>query len=292
MNEIEIINHQEIQKRIYILRNKHVILDKDLAEFYQVKPIRLREQVKRNPKRFPPDFMFQINEAEVNYLLSQNAIPSKSSLGGYLPFVFTEQGVAAISAVLTSDRAIEVNIQIMRAFVAMRHFLISNAQLFHEINSIKLKQADTDQKVDLMFEAFESKLMQPSQGIFFDGQTFDAWNFASDLVRKAQKSLILIDNFIDDSVLMLFSKRAKNVKVTIYTKSTNKQLDADLKKFNNQYEPVVIKQFSKSHDRFLIIDEKEVYLIGASLKDLGKKWFGFSRIDSFLNIILDNLKKF
>lgn len=292
MNEIEIINHQEIQKRIYILRNKHVILDKDLAEFYQVKPIRLREQVKRNPKRFPPDFMFQINEAEVNYLLSQNAIPSKSSLGGYLPFVFTEQGVAAISAVLTSDRAIEVNIQIMRAFVAMRHFLISNAQLFHEINSIKLKQADTDQKVDLMFEAFESKLMQPSQGIFFDGQTFDAWNFASDLVRKAQKSLILIDNFIDDSVLMLFSKSAKNVKVTIYTKSTNKQLDADLKKFNNQYEPVVIKQFSKSHDRFLIIDEKEVYLIGASLKDLGKKWFGFSRIDSFLNIILDNLKKF
>ncbi|OGU58708.1 MAG: DNA-binding protein [Ignavibacteria bacterium GWF2_33_9] len=321
MINLELIKPEDIQSKIMTIRNLQVMLDSDLSTYYGVDTKRLNQQVKRNIERFPKEFCFQLTLEEfellklqtetfdlrsqnaTSNLKSQSVISNEESLrsqiatskgkGGrrYLPYVFTEQGVAMLSAVLHSETAVKMSIQIMNAFVAMRHFLISNAQLFHEINSIKLKQADTDQKVDLMFEAFESKLLQPSQGIFFDGQTFDAWNFVSDLVRKAEKSLILIDNFIDDSVFLLFSKRTENVNVTIYTKSISKQLDTDLRRFNSQYAPIEIKQFGKSHDRFLIIDEKEVYLIGASLKDLGKKWFGFSRIDSFLDIILKNLEK-
>ncbi len=283
MSEKKLIKYDEIQNCIYTLRNVQIILDKDLAMFYDVKPIRLREQVKRNIKRFPSDFMFQLTEEEVEFMVSQNAIPSKQSLGGHLPFAFTEQGVATIAAVLTSERAIEVNIQIMRAFVAMRKFISTNARIFQRLNDVERKQLEhkieTDEKFNKIFNALEEKEILPKQGIFFDGQVFDAYQFVSDLFRTAHKSIVLIDNYIDDTVLTHLAKRRKNVSVILLTRTISKQLVLDVQKFNDQYEHIEIKAFNNSHDRFLIIDDKTVYHFGASLKDLGKKWFAFSKMD-------------
>ena len=260
------------------------MLDRDLAELYEVKPIRLREQVKRNSKRFPEDFMFQLTMDEVEIMVSQNAIPSKQYLGGTLPYVFTEQGVAAISGILTSDRAIAVNISIMRTFVEMRRFLANNSELFKRLDTLEQRQVKheikTTEQFDKVFDALEDKNQTITQGIFFDGQMFDAYVFINDLFRQAKRSIILIDNYIDDSVLMQLTKRPRGVSATILTKSVSKDLTQDLKKHNTQYPPIVIHEFASSHDRFLIIDGETVYHIGASLKDLGKKWFAFSRMDA------------
>jgi hypothetical protein len=294
MSGNELIKNEEIQNRIYTLRNVQVMLDKDLAIFYGVKPIRLREQVKRNIKRFPSDFMFQLTEEEVDLMVSQNAIPSKQHLGGSLPFVFTEQGVATISSVLTSKRAIEVNIQIMRAFVVMRRFIASNAKVFQRLDTVERKQieykAETDQKFERIFNAIEERSIKAKQGIFFDGQIFDAYKFVADLIRTAQKSITLIDNYIDDSVLLLLTKRKKGVPVKIFTKRISKQLALDVKKYNSQYPPVEIKKFKYAHDRFIIIDDKEVFHFGASLKDLGKKWFAFSKLEKDAFKLMERLK--
>ncbi|MBW6471354.1 MAG: ORF6N domain-containing protein [Methanosarcinaceae archaeon] len=283
MSGSELIKYEEIQNTIYTIRDVQVMLDKDLAIFYGVKPIRLREQVKRNIKRFPSDFMFQLTEEEVDLMVSQNAIPSKQHLGGSLPFVFTEQGVATISAVLTSERAIEINIQIMRAFVAMRRVIALNAGVFQRLDAVEKRQiehkAETDQNFEKIFNAMESKEIQPKQGVFFDGQIFDAYKFVADLIRTAKNSITIIDNYIDDTVLTHLTKINDGVKVTIFTKTISKQLALDIKKFNAQYPPIEIKEFKNSHDRFIIIDNKTVYHFGASLKDLGKKWFAFSKMD-------------
>jgi len=289
-----LIKNEEIQNRIYTLRNVQVMLDKDLAIFYGVKPIRLREQVKRNIKRFPSDFMFQLTEEEVDLMVSQNAIPSKQHLGGSLPFVFTEQGVATISSVLTSERAIEVNIQIMRAFVAMRRFIASNAKVFQRLDMMERKQieykAETDQKFEQIFNAIEERSIKPKQGIFFDGQIFDAYQFVSDLIRTANESVILIDNYIDDTVLTLLAKRKKSVTVKILTKTISKQLAMDVKKYNSQYPPIEKKKFKYAHDRFIIIDNKDVFHFGASLKDLGKKWFAFSKLEKDAFRLMERLE--
>lgn len=260
-----------------------------IAELYEVKAIRLREQVKRNSKRFPSDFMFQLTDSEVESLVSQNAIASRKHLGGYLPYAFTEQGVANLSGVLTNDKAITVNIQIMRAFVAMRKIIASNALVFQRLDVVERKQIEHDKRFEEVFDAIQSKDIKPEKGIFFDGQVFDAYRFISDLIRSAQSSIILIDNYLDDSVFTLFSKRNKDVLVTIFTKDISKQLLLDLSKYNSQYPLIEIKEFKQSHDRFLIIDNKEVYHFGASLKDLGKKWFGFSKFDKEAFKLLDKL---
>ena len=283
MNEKGIVKIDTIQNRIYTIRGVQVMLDKDLALFFNVKPIRLREQVKRNVKRFPPYFMFQLTEKEVELMVSQNAIPSKQHLGGSLPFFFTEQGVAAVSAVLTSERAIEVNIQIMRAFFAMRRFIATNAQIFHRLDTVERKQLehklDADEKFPKIFNAIEAKEAIPKRGIFFNGQIFDAYRFVSDLFRTARKSITIIDNYIDDTVLAHLAKRHDDVTVTILTRSISKHLALDVKKFNEQYPAIEIKEFNNSHDRFIIIDKSIVYHFGASLKDLGKKWFAFSKME-------------
>ncbi len=275
----ELVRLDDIKSRIFTIRGVQVILDKDLAEFYSVKPRRLREQVKRNIKRFPPDFMFQLTESEAAFMVSQNATPSRKQFGGSLPYVFTEQGVAAVSAVITSDRAIEVNIMIMRAFVAMRHYVAKNELIFQKIDRLEIKQLENDKNFEKLFNSLESKQLQPKQGVFFDGQIFDAHNFVSDLVRSAEKSIILIDNFVDDTVLTLFAKRKSGVTLKILTKNVSKQLQLDMKKFNGQFPPAEIQEFDLSHDRFMIIDGSQVYHIGASLKDLGKKWFAFSKME-------------
>jgi len=287
---MEIVKQQYIESKIVMLRNVQVMLDKDLAAFYEVKPIRLREQVKRNPNRFPSDFVFKLTENEVDILVSQNAIPSKQSLGGYSPYVFTEQGVAAVAGVLKSDKAAEVSIAIARAFVAMRKFLYQNASVFQRLDRIEMKQIQTDEKFEKIFKALEAGQGKPEMGIFFDGQVFDAYTFVIDLIKSATQNIVLIDNYIDESVLMLLSKRKEGVSASIYTKEISKAVQLDLKKHNEQYSPIEIKILANSHDRFLIIDNKQLYHIGASLKDMGKKWFAFSRMDSLVGELLKRIK--
>ena len=283
-----------IKDRIYILRGVQVMLDRDLAKLYGVDTRVLKQAVNRNKKRFPNDFLFILTDKDVDFLVSQSVIPSKKHLGGALPYAFTEQGVANLSSILTNDRAIEVNIQIIRAFVSMRKFLSKNTEIFTRLNSVETKQMEsqfkTDQKFEQVFKLIEDKDLKPEKGIFFNGQIFDAYKFVSDLVRSSKKSIILIDNYVDDSVLTLFSKRQKNVKIVIYTKTISRQLKLDLEKFNSQYAPIEIKEFKYSHDRFMIIDNKEVYHIGASLKDLGKKWFAFSKFGKDALSVLGEIK--
>lgn len=285
----------QLRKKIHTLRGEQVMLDRDLADLYGVKAIRLREQVKRNIKRFPEDFMFQLTEAEVDLLVSQNAIPSRKHLGGSLPYAFTEQGVAGISGVLTSDRAIQVNIAVMRAFVRMRRFLAANAGLLQRMDTLEQRQISqkisTDKRFKELFDALEEKSILPSQGVFFNGQVFDAYVFVNDLLRQAESSIVLIDNYIDDSVLMQLSKRHQGVNAIILTKNVSQRLMHDLQRHNSQYPPVSIQEFTLSHDRFLILDGETVYHIGASLKDLGKKWFAFSRVDKSALTIMQRVEE-
>ncbi len=286
----EIIAMQEIQKCIFTLRQTQVMIDEDIAALYGVETRALNQAVKRNSQRFPPEFMFRLSESEMEILRSQS-VTSKWGGRRYLPFAFTEQGVAMLSAVLHSETAVKVSIQIMSAFVAMRRFLLTNAQVFQRLDTLELKQIQTDRKIDQVLAAIEDTSIQPKQGIFYDGQVFEAWRFVSDLVRSAKKTIILIDNYVDDSVLSLFSKRKKSIAITLLTKSISKQLEIDVKKFNEQYPPITVTQFNTSHDRFLIIDEMELYHFGASLKDLGKKWFAFSKLEMKAMEVLENLKK-
>lgn len=270
----------DIQNKIYTLRDVQVMLDEDLALLYDVETRRLNEQVKRNITRFPKAFMFQLTGNEYKNLMSQFAISSAGHGGRRkLPYVFTEQGVAMLSAVLKSETAVKVSIEIINAFVSMRRFLVSNARVFERLDTLEFKQLETDEKIEQVLDAIESKSIQPKQGVFFEGQVFDAFQLVSNLVRSAEESIVLIDNYIDDTVLTLFAKRKKNVHLLILTGNVSKQLKLDVKKFNAQYPHVKVRAFNKAHDRFLIIDKATVYHFGASLKDLGRKWFAFSRMD-------------
>ena len=270
----------DIQPMIRVIRGQQVIIDRDLALLYGVETKRLNEQVKRNIERFPDDFMFQLNKEEVEILKSQNAT---SSWGGdrRLPYAFTEQGIAMLSSVLKSQTAVDVNIRIMRAFVSMRRFIATNAQLFQRLETIEYHQLEmkqhqevTDKRIDEVFKRLDANI-PPIQGIFYDGQVFDAYRFVSDLMRKAKRSIVLIDNYVDDTVLTLLDKRENGVTATIYTQRISSQFQLDVDRHNAQYPLIEIKLFNKAHDRFLLVDD-EVYHIGASIKDLGKKWFGFT----------------
>jgi hypothetical protein len=280
-----------IENKIYNIRGMQVILDRDLAQLYQVETRIMIQAVKRNQDRFPDSFIFQLSDAEFQHWKSQIVISNADKMGlRRAPYAFTEQGVAMLSAVLRSDTAIQVSIQIMQTFVTMRKFLINNASVFQRLDHIELKQLKTDEKLEQIFKALETGQIQPHQGVFFDGQIFDAYSFVSSLIREAKKSIILIDNYVDDTVLALLSKRNMHVIATIYTLKINLQLDLDLKKYNSQYPEIKIFELKEAHDRFLILDEKELYHFGASLKDLGKKWFAFSKMDAFVHHILSKLQ--
>lgn len=272
----------EIENRIYTIRGEQVMLDSDLARIYQVETKVFNQAVKRNTDRFPENFCFQLTQDEFhNINLRSQFVTSSLNYGGrrYLPYAFTEQGIAMLSAVLRSDVAVKVSIAIMNAFVEMRKMLVDNAALFHRLDKMELKHAEADQKFEEIFKALESGKLHSEKGIFYNGQIFDAYAFVSDAIRTAQSSIILIDNYVDDTVLTLLGKKNNNVTATIYTKSVSNQLRLDLQRYNSQYPPIEVEIFSNAHDRFLIIDNTELYHIGASLKDLGKKWFAFSRMD-------------
>ena len=300
----------QIEPLIRTIRGQQVLLDSDLAILYGVETKRLNQQVKRNIERFPEDFMFQLTQEELICSRSQIATLNKgtnlrsqiatssqevnlksqivtSSHGGIrkLPNAFTENGIAMLSSVLRSPIAIQVNIRIMRAFTAMRQFIASNAQIFQRLDvmeqnqlAIVAHQTETDHKLEEVFRRLDSGNVQPHQGIFYDGQIFDAYTFINDRIREATTRIILIDNYIDDSVLTILSKRADKVAATIYTKKPTAQLQLDIQKHNAQYPPISVVEFNRSHDRFLCIDDT-VYHLGASIKDLGKKWFAFNRME-------------
>ena len=292
MENKPIIISKEIRSLIYTIRDKQVMLDSDLASLYQVETKNLNKAVKRNIERFPASFCFQLTEEEVENLRFQIGT-SSLNYGGrrYLPYAFTEQGIAMASAILRSDIAVKVSVEIMEAFVEMRRMLISNAALFHRLDKIELKQLEGERKFEDIFKALESDKLHSEKGIFYNGQVFDAYTFVSDIIRNAKTSIILLDNYVDDTVLTLLGKRNNNVTATIYTKNISNQLRLDLQRYNSQYPPIEIEIFSDAHDRFLIIDNTELYHIGASLKDLGKKWFAFSRMDIEVGKMLQILNK-
>ncbi len=283
------ITSAELENRILTIRGKQVMLDRDLAELYDVQTKRINEQMKRNKNRFPSHFCFQLSVNEINELVAKCDRFYKLKHSTSLPFAYSEQGVAMLSAVLKSDIAVSVSILIIDTFVAMRKIISENNFIDQRLNKLERTQINSEMKFEEIFKALEKKEIQPEKGIFFEGEIFDAYIFISNLIRKAEKSIILIDNYTDDSVLTLFSKRKKGVHIQLYTKDIPKQLQLDIAKFNEQYPTLEAKILKNSHDRFLIIDETELYHIGASLKDVGKKWFAFSKMDSESLKILSKL---
>ena len=283
---VAVCDDGNIQALIKTIRGVQVILDRDVAGLYGVATGALNRQVKRNEERFPEDFMFRLSAEEWNNLKCQIGI---SSWGGdrQLPYAFTENGIAMLSSVLRSPTAIEVNIRIMRAFSAMRRFLLANAQMFQRIETVEKRQIATDAKVDSILERLDAT-ETPLQGVFYDGQLWDARALVLKLIVSARRSLILIDNWATPETLDLFAKKRKGVKVTIITSEHydkkhvphRKISDADIATFNAQYPRLAVRYNETFHDRFLIVDDKELYLIGASLKDLGRKCFGFTKMDA------------
>ena len=274
-----------VESMILEVRGQQVMLDHDLASLYDVETKALNQAVKRNIERFPSNFRFQLSEEETNELVTNCDRFEKLKHSSSLPFVFTEQGVAMLSAVLRSPTAIRVSIQIMEAFVAMRRFLASNTSLFQRVETLEHNQlllfnhqSESDRRLGEVFQQLNNPRLTPKEGIFYDGQIFDAYAFASDLIRSARKRIILIDNYIDESVLMMLAKREEGVTADIVTRRVTEALTLDLERHNRQYSPVDVRECDRYHDRFLIIDDT-VYHLGASLKDLGKKLFAFSRME-------------
>ena len=287
----------DIKSMIFVVRNQQVMIDSDLAMLYQVETKRLNEAVKRNIARFPEEFRFQLTEEETESLRSQFATLNENDGRGkhrkYLPYVFTEQGIAMLSAVLRSDVAIQVSISIMKSFVEMRRFIANNTLLFERISTVELRQLEyqkqTDEKLEQIFE-YISEHEESSQKIFFDGQIYDAFSLIVNLIQKADKEITLIDGYVDVGTLNLLSKKKSDVEVTIYTKKQTMLTKADVKNFNAQYPTLKIKYTEVFHDRFLILDRVTAYHVGASLKDAGKKCFGINLIQD-AGIIKDILQR-
>ena len=266
-----------IESLIYFIREEQVMLDCDLARLYGVETKVLNQAVKRNIQRFPDDFMFQLTKEEC---LRSQIVTLNEGRGQhlkYLPHAFTENGVAMLSSVLRSERAIEVNISIMRAFTLMRNLIKKHGSLLQRIDRLEMKQLKTDEKVDTILDKL-NRNVDIREGIFFEGQIFDAYAFVAGLIRKAKSRIVVIDSYVDESVLVQLSKRNPGVTVDIYDGKISRQLRQDVERHNAQYPGVTLHAYAKAHDRFLIIDE-EVYHIGHSLKDLGKKLFAFSKMD-------------
>jgi phage regulator Rha-like protein len=287
---MELINNKDLQSKIFTIRGIQVMLDRDLAELFNVEVKRLNEQVKRNIERFPENFRFSLIDHEKNELVAICDRFKSLKYSSNNSFAFTEQGVAMLSAVLRSETAVKVSIEIINAFVEMRKIINNHNGLLQRIEGVERKLLESDHKFEQVFKALNQNVF-PTHGIFFDGQLFDAYVFATDLIKSAQQSIILIDNYIDETTLLMLSKRKPTCKAVIYTQKTNSQIQLDLAKYNQQYPSIELKPLKNTHDRFMILDNKSLYHIGASLKDLGNKWFAFSRIDEFLPEILTKLGK-
>ena len=296
MSDSKEIQTTDIENKILVIRNQQVMVDRDIAELYGVETKRLNEQVKRNIERFPAEFMFQLSKDEMRELVAKCDRFRSLKHSTVNSFIFTEQGVAMLSSVLKSDTAVTVSIQIMKAFVAMRHFLMTNAQIFQRLDSLENHMMKSDKRIDELFDKMDKYGVEQKQGIFYQGQIFDAYSFFQKLIQKAKSEIILIDGYVDLTVLDRLSKKKKNVDVKIYTqqnpKMKNPALTAlDIQKFNTQYPTLTVNYTNKVHDRFLIIDQKELYHIGASIKDLGQKCFAFELMEDSLSLIPELISK-
>ena len=299
----ENISNEEIKNLIYTIRGKQVMLDSDVAILYHYSTKRINEAVNRNKQRFPENFCFQITEEEykilrcknstINELNSENIIEDNSLRSQfatleentgrgkhrkYLPYVFTEQGIAMLSGLLKNDIAIQVSINIMNAFVEMRKFLAVNGQLFDRLTNVEYKLLEHDKKFDKVFNSLQLE-KNIKQRIFFEGQIYDAYRLIIDIIKKANKKILIIDNYIDDSVLKMLAKKNKTVEVVILTSEKSNIEKMDIQKFNKEYPILKVSKTNKFHDRFIVIDNKEMYHLGASIKDLGKKCFGINKIE-------------
>lgn len=297
------LSNEEIKNLIYTIRGKQVMLDSDVAMLYHYETKKINQAVKRNIERFPEKFCFQLTEEEFSSLRSQIVTLNKttvqknfedSSLRSqivtlnentgrgkhrkYLPYVFTEQGIAMLSGLLKNDIAIQVSINIMDAFVEMRKFLMVNGQLFERLTNVEYKLLEHDKKFDKVFDQLQNE-ENIKQKIFFEGQIYDAYSLIIDIIKKANKKILIIDNYIDDSVLKMLTKKNKNVEVVILTSNKSNIQKIDIQKFNKEYPILKVAETNKFHDRFIVIDNKEMYHLGASIKDLGKKCFGINKIE-------------
>ena len=279
------VTRYDITNMVYFIRNQQVMLDSDLAMLYQVETKNLNKAMKRNGQRFPIDFCFQLSKEEYDNLRFQIGTSSleDNNYGGrrYLPYVYTEQGISMLASVLRSEVAINVSIGIMRAYVEMRRFIANNALLFDRISNIELKQLEyqkqTDEKLEQVFN-YISGHEETSQKIFFEGQIYDAFSLLVSLIQKAEKEIVLIDGYIDIGTLNLLSKKGNAVAVTVYTQKRTKLTKTDIENFNAQYPALEVRYTKAFHDRFLILDRRTAYHVGASLKDAGKKCFGINLI--------------
>ena len=284
-----IINENSIKDKIHTIRNVQVMLDKDLAELYGVETKHINQAVRNNQDKFMDDFYFELTNNEFENLRSKN-LTANFSKTRTNPKVFTEQGIYMLATILKSKVASQVTVYIIKTFANMRKLISQNISMFERFERIEQRLTIHDENFDKLFEALEDKTLKPKQGIFYDGEVFDAYVFINDLLKLATNEIILIDNYIDETVFIIFSKYP-NIKIKIYTKTITKQLKLDFQKYETQYKNIELFEFKNSHDRFLIIDKKEVYHLGASLKDLGKKWFAFSKFEIENLKILDYLKK-
>ena len=264
-----------IEDLIYEIRGQNVMIDSDLAMLYEEETKYLKRAVRAHIKRFPDDFMFELTKEEYAVLRCKNSTINKRGGNRYPPYAFTKNGIAMLSSVLNSETAIDANIYIMRAFTS-KYSLGGHTEVYQRIANIEHHQIEADKRIDEVFRRLDAHT-PASQGIFFEGQIFDAYQFVCGLVRQAKKSIVLIDNYVDETVLTLLDKREANVSATIYTQHVSQQLQLDIVRHNAQYSPIDVKPFNRAHDRFLLIDN-DVYHIGASIKDLGKKWFAFTLI--------------
>ena len=282
-NELKIINTEEIKNLIYTIRGKEVMLDSDVAMLYHYETKNVNKAMKRNIERFPEDFCFQLTDDEFKNLRFQFGTLDKKVNNGkvtrkYLPYVYTEQGISMLAGVLKNDIAIQVSISIIRAFIEMRKFISSNSQIFERLTNVEYKLLEHDRKFDEIFDNLLKK-EEFKQKIFFEGQIYDAYSLVIDIIKRAKNKIIIIDNFIDDSILKILVKKNKNVEVVILTSKNSNISKLDIQKFNKEYPILKVAKTDKFHDRFIIIDNKELYHCGASIKDLGKKCFGINRID-------------
>ena len=281
----------DIENLIYTIRGKQVMLDSDVANLYQYKTKSLNLSVKRNIERFPEEFCFQLTENELNNLRFQIETSKKekniltSSRGGrrYLPYVFTEQGVAMLAGILKSDIAVNISIKIIKAFISMRKFLIQNGQVFERLSILEYKQLENEKNFDKVFNMLQQK-DNVKQKIFFEGQIWDSYSLIIDIIKKAIKKIVIIDNYIDDSILKMLAKKKNNVETVIITSEKSNISQLDIQKFNKEYPILKVANTNKFHDRFIIIDNKELYHCGASIKKKKKKCFAINKIE-YIEII-------
>ena len=269
-----------IENKILVIRDQQVMLDRDLAEIYGYTTKAFNQQVKNNIEKFPDDMMFQLSQEEISQCLRSKNLTSNGRGGNrYLPFVFTEQGVYMLMTVLKGELATQQSLALVRMFKKMRHYFAENAGIISRLSDTETKLMEHDVKIEKLFSLMDKYKIADKQGVFVKGQIFDAYIALQNLIKKAQKEIILIDNYIDMTILERFSKKNIGVKVIIYTKKDNSVTKLDIDKFNAQYPFLTLRYTNNMHDRFLIIDNTEIYHIGASLKDLGTKCFGFTKLE-------------